>query len=1052
MKVKTISTSTLIMAILLLSTFAAANSLHLQTVSAVEPPDWYSAFWTPGTDGVLDTDYFDLYPYETDESLKIGFSKFGELIDPTRSAPNWGRGLEYRGRDPFCTEDPVNLPPNLWFNGWFIEIKYTSSAQTTKPDRNVWAFALFGDGLTWGGDWAEVTVPTSGAGGRQTNGRCVTDPIQILYDGPRRLIAQMTTHIFDKEGAAVWSLVDVHITLIFNKDKKYIILLKDVKYKLPLKEKGPIDVKFSDREQVDLGPNTVQMPGYKSYAHFWHQDLSTCYGANWLKAKWILREYDETIIWPATVDNDGYWYQYSPGLWEYEVKCPRDPPLPVSPGGPYPAVRGSQKVWLNDVLLEEGKDYVLVDPDGTPPAGRFQWQYKDFLEIRFLKPFKEDDVIDLQYKNIVKVLRDDDQKIDTPFGDEVYYVEDPYEPLASHHYDLAQVISEDAKYVFFKAFWPTTSSYTVDGWFQRFNTLVQVPPNSEWSNGADMTTEPAIPFIIGQWDFMLSPDEKQFRGVEAVGLTDFHDADDANAADLNKDGELTEDQIDREVYYQLQEVFNPWDLNDAVGKIDGDNMEGKNTRRLVEYFTGDDTTTIFDLKKKPWIGGPFVRDPDDENIEGAPFTMPTLTGYEYWYAYCTFAEKVLVDGKLQKPDVDYTLEVVEFDDANEDGDFYDIVFKKAPADGAVIKVLYSTFGGEDPLFGYTTEVPWFANWEWIVVGRDSAAVDSAGAAMVSQYFKNKLMPVWMSGLDMQDTVWSPTVPYVFDQLRPLLAPSRDAYKDAAEAPCHGRSALMNDWCTTVPIETSNIIFVGGYEANVGGAYMNDFRNGLFYVPAGAASKFVAFTCWSKNEYQSELGVTGYAAISTYKDLDGTVIFMVDGINGEDTFWACWWLWNYGEKLQLEPDCVTDVIVKFDYTKHPTDQCFATVVEALGTISEFDFLDYRVVWQLPGGQVPAGDGETTWSFVGPNTLVTAYGCHFDGGFDGPDPLLTEGTRLDLLRLCVAGSEEVVVGTTPIPSTDYTIDYKAGTITVNGEYSGAICYIKFMIKQPPLHLDP
>jgi hypothetical protein len=58
---------------------------------AADPSNWFKT-----VDGVLDTDYYTLYPYETDKSLKIGFSKFGELINSKDNV-----GLEYGAVDPF---------------------------------------------------------------------------------------------------------------------------------------------------------------------------------------------------------------------------------------------------------------------------------------------------------------------------------------------------------------------------------------------------------------------------------------------------------------------------------------------------------------------------------------------------------------------------------------------------------------------------------------------------------------------------------------------------------------------------------------------------------------------------------------------------------------------------------------------------------------------------------------------------------------------------------------------------------------------------------------
>ena len=55
--------------------------------------------------GVLDSDYYSLYPYETNASLKVGFSKYGELIN---SAANVG--LEYGAVDPPFFFNPFKTP------------------------------------------------------------------------------------------------------------------------------------------------------------------------------------------------------------------------------------------------------------------------------------------------------------------------------------------------------------------------------------------------------------------------------------------------------------------------------------------------------------------------------------------------------------------------------------------------------------------------------------------------------------------------------------------------------------------------------------------------------------------------------------------------------------------------------------------------------------------------------------------------------------------------------------------------------------------------------
>lgn len=89
----------------------------IQIAQATDPSDWYMT-----VDGVLDGDYYTLYPY-TDKSLKIGFSKFGEMINSDDNV-----GLEYDAVDPFApAAGPVvtpQVPKHMWVQGWLINITY----------------------------------------------------------------------------------------------------------------------------------------------------------------------------------------------------------------------------------------------------------------------------------------------------------------------------------------------------------------------------------------------------------------------------------------------------------------------------------------------------------------------------------------------------------------------------------------------------------------------------------------------------------------------------------------------------------------------------------------------------------------------------------------------------------------------------------------------------------------------------------------------------------------------------------------------------------------
>jgi hypothetical protein len=302
--------------ITILATITLVTSLlvpifFIQLAMAADPSSWYMT-----VDGVLDTDYYSLYPYETDNSLKIGFSKFDELINSNDNV-----GLEYGAVDPFAPAagsvvSPM-IPKRMWLQGWLMNITYY---HRTQGWRNVWATAQHSDSIDYGKDWIRTDYNndwstaygwedprdpgyliygdhTYGAtmeyGGRKTNGTAATAPIEVLYDGPRKFVAVARTTINDhmlynsNSTSSDVQLVELAITFEFDKVKKEVRLFKDVKSLLTLKEGERMKIEFSNRGEVDLGTDATD---YASYAHFYTQGvvgeqlsegLPTIYNANW---------------------------------------------------------------------------------------------------------------------------------------------------------------------------------------------------------------------------------------------------------------------------------------------------------------------------------------------------------------------------------------------------------------------------------------------------------------------------------------------------------------------------------------------------------------------------------------------------------------------------------------------------------------------------------------------------------------------------------------------------------------------------------------------------
>ncbi len=73
-----------------------------------------------------------------------------------------------------------------------------------------------------------------------------------------------------------------------------------------------------------------------------------------------------------------------------------------------------------------------------------------------------------------------------------------------------------------------------------------------------MYSEPDTPYVFGEWDFDHPENSThQFRCVSVYGVTDNN-----NALDPDETGGLF--RLDKEVIYQLNEIFNPWDLKDSA--------------------------------------------------------------------------------------------------------------------------------------------------------------------------------------------------------------------------------------------------------------------------------------------------------------------------------------------------------------------------------------------------------------------------------------------------------------------------------------------------------
>lgn len=572
MQKKKILIATAVTITIFLSMFSAINLIG----RAVNDP---SSFYTVAN-GNLNTDTYTQYPFEAN-NVSFGFSQFGELIgivpgaDQTVQA-NWV-GMSYDGNDPFAKNTP-QIAQHQWINGWYLYISYIDPNNAVK-DRNLWAFATFSDGHVAGGNWViNITgTPTSPPySGRKTNGMVITDPMQVLYNSPREYIAQATNHIYDNDGTYQWPVVDLIITMIFDKVSKQVILYKDVKVTIQkLDLWGKLDVQLSDREEYDLGPS----PNYASYAHFYDENGTTCYTPSWTIPQNLTTDYIEHQVGSSNTS-----YNPSDGSVTYTLHPPSG--LPVSPD--------YIKVYV---------DGVFQDPSLQPAP--YVIHYGNPTTVTLISPPALTSKLQFNYKYIFK-------SAESMLADGIVETATSGTPVSWYNqYDYAQVISSDNLFVAWAAFWPPTSSHTVDGilnflqpfYSTRIDVLSSAPKRS--------------PLIIGQWDIAMDPATfPMFRAVEVKGICNYH-----NALDPQESGNSLATTLDVEAQYQLASVFNPYDLKSAITK---------NLNTWVDYHT----VTATDLLS-PTL-----------TLELSQFPVHYVAT---WETYNSHSERVFINGALQYP-------------------------------------------------------------------------------------------------------------------------------------------------------------------------------------------------------------------------------------------------------------------------------------------------------------------------------------------------------------------------------------------------------------------
>jgi len=293
---------------------------YMQVAAIQTNPIWYGFM-----DGVLHTDTYTEYSWKL-ESLYVGFSEFGEIINPED-----GVGLRYGDEEVFCHPD---IPKVYWRQGWMVWITYDHIVYGSTC---IWAFALWSDFASYGGDWVvaeNVTGPPYG--GRKTNGTAENLPPQLIYNGSRRIIWKVETIIGDEHGT---DIIKISTLIVFCRVYKHVKLIRDIELLASPKAFRNVEVKWSEHAQWDLKADD-------SFVHFYWRP--TIYGDEWhtndILNRFLLFQAiseDKTLVGYAT-----YWalkenaYSFTPNGWNYwteplplgleEYDMPFEPNIPYS--------------------------------------------------------------------------------------------------------------------------------------------------------------------------------------------------------------------------------------------------------------------------------------------------------------------------------------------------------------------------------------------------------------------------------------------------------------------------------------------------------------------------------------------------------------------------------------------------------------------------------------------------------------------------------------------------------------------------------------------------
>jgi hypothetical protein len=497
------------------------------------------------------------------------------------------------------------------------------------------------------------------------------------------------------------------------------------------------------------------------------------------------------------------------------------------------------------------------------------------------------------------------------------YTQSVYQdPLTgTNNTDVIQAFDPADQYIFFAGYWPNATEYTV------YNTQI-VPLLTSGSTGVLPTGtaipdvpsppgEPHIPWVTVQWLYSsvnwpnltswLAGGTGQMRFVEVPGMTNYNKLDPHPALDINAGN--SSNQVDTEVLYLLNQVFNPTGLNSLANGGEGYPNSGSAVPFMWTGLGQSAATT--DSGAAAMVGGndigTFATSLTlfDTNDTAFPYISPVVT---------------------EQGSIPYGL-------YSYNGTTYYQTFNNNADGTGTDTTNYVRTGLTDFALGYN-------------LGTDPQPV--AGGWGNSDSF-------WYPSIDPLSQRWSysgttfSTAAYTTVQANGILT--------LGGVKANGLTRYFNDFDYAITREGTTGTFYALVES---GAVTGTAPTSN---PADGTLDFFPVSTWNVGSVTfnyTDTANTGYAVISLASDLNGTRGLSIYGWNGRDTYWASAWASQYilGNTTGWLPAGVVSLVLSITYNGGSSEPTAFTVVKALGTITEFGTNSFITQYKMFDNREPA----------------------------------------------------------------------------------------------------